>query len=294
MAPVISDDESENQPSALPSDIDLEDEEEEDMEESEVELDDDEELEDEEDIPSVSDQEDNYKLEDPDDEMDEDLELKDEEDEYSETPAPSSSRGLPLRRANKPATQSRGQPQRESRKRNFNYYEVGAEDLGDDAVDTSVSTTPRPQDSAEPLGSEDLDPDLILTDEEAEYNPANHRSRMTERQRRLEMTEELSGSDTAKKSKVPKKEVKETEEQAALRKAETARRRLDYKNKQLEEEKQDTLNKLLKRRANKVREVQDAESKDEVKLLKPRRPVVKHPALMRYTNVAGGSTLSIA
>lgn len=75
---------------------------------------------------------------------------------------------------------------------------------------------------------------------------------------------------------------KETEEQLALRKAENARKRAHYKTKQLEEEKRDTLNKLLKRRATKTREKAVDDAQETKQTLKPRRPTMEHPALVRW------------
>lgn len=219
--------------------------------------------------------EDDYKLEDP-DEIDEDLELREEDEE---TPKP---------RQRKYQTTSR-QPKRDARKQNMSYY---------DGIDEEeFETTPEPDhkmklasSSKDATRPEDLDPDLILTDEETEYNPANH-SRGSERQRKMDLESEFLELSNNKFAKKPKKE---SEEEIALRKAESARRRLDYKNKQLEEEKRDTLNKLLKRRATKVREVED--DQPESKNLKPRRPIPSHPAFIRYTNntssLQGNSTIS--
>lgn len=123
--------------------------------------------------------------------------------------------------------------------------------------------------------------------------------RMTERQRaRLEedgedeelfakMDEQLLALNrkTAKK--------KETAEQMAVRKAENARRRAHYKTKQLEEEKRDTLNKLLKRRATKTREKM-VDDLDVNQTLKPRRPAMNHPALIRWVCRPESSVLAMA
>lgn len=208
-------------------------------------------------VPSASDEEDDFQLEDPDD-MDEDLELP--EERISTKPAP-----------------------RTQRKRVVNYYQDTDE----------MEDTPEPKMPVKRSGSQrpqDLDPDLILTDEETEYNPANHASRMTERQRRTE-ADALIELDNSKKQKIKA----ETEEEAALRKAESARRRNDYKNKQLEEEKRDTLNKLLKRRAAKTKtgKIED-ETEDTSKALKPLRPYRQHPGMLRYVDGATATTLSLA
>lgn len=227
----------------------LEDEE---VYDSEIDMNDDE------DLPVLSDDEDNYNLEDP-DEIDEDLELRDEEEDAK-----------PVKKAVAISRQPR------ERKR-VNYYEnIDDEPIGDQSP-PEAAEKPIKKLKMKIQRPEDLDPDLILTDEETEYNPANHKGRLTERQRNLEFATELPLDK-------PKTVKRETEEEVALRKAENARKRLDYKNKQLEEEKRDTLNKLLKRRATKVRDVDDDESNVEVKTLKPRRPIVHHPALVRYVN----------
>lgn len=263
MAPVISEDESEQTP------IDLENEVEDDF--SDIGIDDeDEELErdldamidnnQDDEVPSLSEEEeDNYRLEDPDD-IEEDLELNEEENDDEVTKPPPVKKFL-----QQPPTR---------RKRAISYYEQ-------DNQDDDEATTPKPKPVKRTNRNQqpqDLDPDLILTDEETEYNPDNHLNRLTERQRR-------NGNNDFVQLSNDRKQKKETEEQAAIRKAENARRRLDYKNKQLEEEKQDTLNKLLKRRAVKVRDNDDIEAKDDSKhVLKPRRPMSKHPGFLRYVN----------
>lgn len=86
----------------------------------------------------------------------------------------------------------------------------------------------------------------------------------------------------------------ETAEEIANRKAENARRRADYKVKQLEEEKRDTLNKLLKRRAGKTKDKDNDDLDLKLTTLKPRRPVIQHPALTRWVCKPESSTLSIA
>ena len=121
---------------------------------------------------------------------------------------------------------------------------------------------------------------------------------MTERQR-ARLNTDVSGAiedpyfdlDVSGKKQKQKKVKEETEEEIALRKAENARKRLDYKNKILEEEKRDTLNKLLKRRATKSRETiaEDKEGsvgvdEDSKSYYKERRATLNHPALIRYVN----------
>ncbi|AMD22823.1 HHR054Wp [Eremothecium sinecaudum] len=68
-----------------------------------------------------------------------------------------------------------------------------------------------------------------------------------------------------------------TEEELQLRRAENARKRRNLSEKKLEEEKQDTINKLLKRRAGKSRsnlnqQEKDATDVDTSSFVKPRRP----------------------
>ncbi|CAH6721719.1 hypothetical protein CLIB1444_07S00892 [[Candida] jaroonii] len=226
----------------------------------------------EEEIAGISEEED-YNLEDP-DEIDDDLELKEDDDEpivpvsYSKQP-PRSKRRVTYYEED------------EMNDENEEEDEVNESDILENTPETTIIKNQRP---------EDLDPDLILTDEETEYNPENHQNRLTERQRKAQDSNFIELGN-GKKQKLKK----ETEEEAAVRKAENARRRNDYKNKQLEEEKRDTLNKLLKRRATKVRDIEE-ENKDDKHLLKPRRPVRGHPALSRYINnttqLNGNSTLS--
>lgn len=134
-----------------------------------------------------------------------------------------------------------------------------------------------------------------------QYRP--DQTKMTERQR-ARLAEEGNGTRRnddstfqemdeqllALNRKTAKKQ--ETAEELALRKAENARRRADYKTKQLEEEKRDTLNKLLKRRATKTKENEDDEVLDSKSTtLKPRRPITVHPALFSWRCGLNGSLL---
>ncbi|OBA21449.1 hypothetical protein METBIDRAFT_78406 [Metschnikowia bicuspidata var. bicuspidata NRRL YB-4993] len=190
-----------------------------------------------------------------------------------------------------------GRPVRETKKRQLTFYEE--DDLLDSdeeapAPKKRVSVKLKIPRRAAPKKEEDfLEP-------EPEYRPDV--LRMTERQRaRLaedepnEKYEELMFARMdeqllALNRKTQKK--KETAEEIAVRKAENARKRADYKIKQLEEEKRDTLNKLLKRRANKTREKEDDDESDSKQTLKPRRPVVGHAALMRWVSLSAGSVLA--
>lgn len=138
--------------------------------------------------------EEDYKLEDP-DEIDEDLELREEEEEANQP------------RQRKYQTTSR-QPKRDVRRLNMSYYDGIDDDEFDSTPEPdnrSMKVTTVRKDVTRP---EDLDPDLILTDEETEYNPANH-SRMTERQRKMDIksSEFLELGDN-KLLKKPKKRQK--------------------------------------------------------------------------------------
>lgn len=258
------------------------------LEEEDDEEEEEEEEEDDEEIPGISDDEEEIRIEDP-DEIDEDLELRDEDDD-DEVPATKVS--APIRVSGS----------RESRKRQLTYYEEDedeeeAEEVLKRATSKKSRSLPRPK-----VQPQDLDEDLILTDEEQEYNPhANpDLSKMTERQRSRYLEEidnkqeyvELNDQNNVKKGSRPRR--KETEQEELLRKAESARRRQDHKNKQEEEEKRDTINKLLKRRANKTRTVDTTEgTSDVVKVVtKPRRPISQHPALSRYINTVESSALA--
>lgn len=288
MAPVIEDSEEEDysdpateqktSKQVKSSDSDLSDgeldiEDEDDLEEDDDDLNDTARFSDGE-IP-VSEDEEAYQIDDLDD-IDEDLEFKDEEEKA------------------KPKISVSSGSSRDTRKRLSSYYE------DDEEIEKSVKSTKR----SRVQQATGLDADLILTDEEVEYNPHVNfdQAKLTSRQRAMYDDEEGDGKggqfleleDAPMKTK---KKVKETEQEAALRKAESARRRLDYKNKQLEEEKQDTLNKLLKRRANKTKEVYSKEGVlENPKMDKPIRPSLKHPALFRFVNntsaLNGNSILS--
>lgn len=259
-----------------PGELDLDDDEE---DEDEDEDDDDDEVNDtthysEGEVP-ISDDEEAYQLEDLDD-IDEDLELKDEEAE-EEVIKPSSVK-ISVNSGSASAP----------RKRVLTYYEDDeANEESNEYETVKPATTIRRVAKVQPT---DLDADLILTDEETEYNPhANlDLAKLTSRQRAM-YDEEEDGKATKffeldDNPVKPKKKKKETDQEMATRKAESARRRQDYKNKQLEEEKRDTLNKLLKRRATKTREVSKEGTVEVSKVDKPIRPSLEHPALFRYVN----------
>lgn len=193
-----------------------------------------------------------------------------------------------------------GRPKRESKKRQLALYD------DDEMMDSEEDKTPAtkrlsiklkiPRRSAAQATTRSRAEDLFT--EEEDYKPDV--LKLTERQRaRLEedSTERYEDLTFAKMDeqllslnrKTAKK--KETAEQLALRKAENARKRAHYKTRQLEEEKRDTLNKLLKRRANKTREKAVDDAPEVKQTLKPRRPTMEHPALMRWVCRADKSVL---
>ena len=156
---------------------------------------------------------------------------------------------------------------RETRKRQLAFYE-------EDEVTESEDSTPQADE---------------LSETESDYK--QDMLRMTERQRAKLLDDELEKYEELMFAKMDEQllslnrktaKKKETAEQMALRKAENARRRAHYKTKQLEEEKRDTLNKLLKRRATKTREKPSDEVPELKRTLKPRRPQAAHPALIRW------------
>lgn len=173
----------------------------------------------------------------------------------------------------------------------------------EDSTDGTETPQPGPQAARrQPLKRQrvsNVDEELILTDEEAEYDPHSNPdvSKMTERQRRRFLEEENGNSasdlfielDDLDKKNTKRKQ--ETEQETMLRKAESARRRQHLKNKQLEEEKQDTVNKLLKRRATKTRANENKEEHEEVLVLRPRRPMAEHAALSRWVSKREGEVL---
>lgn len=319
----------------------VDDESEDDIEgiDENAEEDEQEEDEEEEEEDFVSDGEEAYQLEDPDD-VDEELELHDE-------PLQPVSAPLPVNITDQRQKQTRGFPARKaqgSRKRQHTLFDEEKNDDSDEYdlnrdIGGSTLNASRNKTRRVDTPAQSIDNDLLLTDEEQEYDPHAHPDvmKMTERQRarylglddtsagpeanRADHTQkflELDGSSLAAAQGRPGTKSKETEEEAALRKSELARRRHDYKLKQLEGEKQDTLNKLLKRRATKTREVQgsgptggDGDKRAGPGLdtdpglggdegagkYKPRRPRLHHAALFRYKSKVDGSsytsTLSI-
>lgn len=184
-------------------------------------------------------------------------------------------------------------PVRETRKRQLTFYD-------EDDMESEEEPAPPKKISVKLRIPKRAAASVDATDEEHEYKPDV--LRLTDRQRaKLEddsekhedlMFARMDEQLLALNRKTAKK--KETAEQMAVRKAENARRRAHYKTKQLEEEKRDTLNKLLKRRATKTRENAVEDSLDSKQTLKPRRPTIHHPALLRWDCKAESSVLAIA
>lgn len=150
----------------------------------------------------------------------------------------------------------------------------------DDLVSDSENVIPTPA----------LDDDLLLTDEETEYTPDV--TKMTERQR-AKLENEEAGAQVQEQqhqqqllslsNDVHKRRVL-TEEENQLRKAEIARKRKNLTERNLEEEKQETINKLLKRRAGKVSAATLKEDEEVNLKEKPRRPQIEHPALFSWVS----------
>lgn len=152
------------------------------------------------------------------------------------------------------------------------------------------------EDQEQDQDEERMDDDYYESDEVATRKPDP--SRMTARQRDKYLghssSEEPDNSGKKIKSKEllslmdePTRKTKQlTDEEKQLRRVEQARKRKNFSLKKLEEEKRDTLNKLLMRRAGKVRDLNkltggeygDGEERKET----PRRPQLKHKALFRW------------
>ncbi|KAG7693260.1 hypothetical protein KL930_004138 [Ogataea haglerorum] len=118
-------------------------------------------------------------------------------------------------------------------------------------------------------------------------------ARMTERQRAKYMeaadedSERQASSELLELTNERSKKKQFTEEELQLRRLENARKRKNFTMKRLEMEKQDTLNKLLLKRADKVRNLKNLEGKEygdeePAPAEAPRRPVLVHPALSRW------------
>lgn len=154
----------------------------------------------------------------------------------------------------------------------------------DDIVSDSENVIPTPA----------LDDELLLTDEETEYTPDV--TKMTERQRaKLENEEtgvtQLQDQQLLSLSNDVHKRRVLTDEENQLRKAEIARKRKNLTERKLEEEKQETINKLLKRRAGKVSAATLKEDEEVNLKEKHRRPQIQHEAL--FTWVSKKDTLAL-
>lgn len=272
---------------------------------------DEDENEDEEDEGEEEEEEDQDIEEDLDAEIPEDLEDADDYDENDDNDAdiPSDTQDVESEDSDgineiKVAPRKSNRPMRESKRRQLTFYEE--DDLLDNEEHAPAPKkrqtkmrTPRRAASLTSLRTSRKDPDEF--DEfELEYKP--NPKKLTERQRaKLEEDPNEKYEDSiyvrmdqqllALNRKTAKRI--ETAEQAALRRAENARKRAHYKVKQLEEAKRDTLNKLLKRRANKTREKeQEVDEVEEQLTLKPRRPVIGHPSLLRWVSRPEGILLA--
>lgn len=231
----------------------------------------------------------------PDDEEDED----DENDDNDDNGIDNDDFGLEEAYLPEDSSVSRplrgSRPVRETRKRQLTFYDE------DDFMSEEEAPPPPKKVSVKLKIPKRSTASVEPTDEELDYKPDV--LRLTERQRaKLEddssekyedlMFARMDEQLLALNRKTAKK--KETAEQMAVRKAENARRRAHYKTKQLEEEKRDTLNKLLKRRATKTREKAVDDSLDSKQTLKPRRPTIQHAALSRWVCKPESSVLGIA
>ncbi|CAN3367545.1 hypothetical protein DICA4_F20846 [Diutina catenulata] len=189
-------------------------------------------------------------------EEEEEEEDDEEDDEDDSTPAP---RKLTLKIKNK---------------------RTSSEDLDEDEDEDDYEAAPKRRRAAKRVSSE------AVSEEEDAYDPDASK---TSRQRRVLEKDAMLELKDAKKPKT------KNEHEVALRKAESARRRADYKSKTEEEEKRDTINKLLKRRAAKTKDAPDQEQSEEAKsTFKPRRPMLSHPALWSYVSNKEHDTLTIA
>lgn len=227
-------------------------------------------------------------VEEEEEDEDEDAELPLELDGYESEEAYQPETAAPTR----PLRGSR--PVRETRKRQLTFYdEDDLESEEERPKPKRAATKPKParrQVYKEEFFEEEQPqkPDMLRMTERQRAKYEEEPSERWEDLTFAKMDEQL----LALNRKTQKK--KETAEQIALRKAENARRRAHYKVKQLEEEKRDTLNKLLKRRATKTREKVSETDGDTKQTLKPRRPQLQHPALSRWVNTASGSLLGVA
>lgn len=138
--------------------------------------------------------------------------------------------------------------------------------------------------SPTPFESEDFDEEEGEDEDDEEVVSKPDPAHMTERQREKYLGETGELMSLAEKPKKKKKTLNADELQ--LHKLEQARKRKNFSIRRLEMEKRDTLNKLLMKRADKVRnldKLKGQEYGDEEEEVQ-RRPQLDHPALFRWTS----------
>ncbi|CDK29121.1 unnamed protein product [Kuraishia capsulata CBS 1993] len=251
---------------------------------------------------------------------------EDEEEEEEETPIPKAKPAQASRRPARNTTQGldtslieekSGRGQRARGKPN--YAEVGYDDL----LDQDDQDDDQEDDDGTGLGDDDFEEDWESA------TPVADVSRMTGRQKAKYFgttSEEPvaepvyvippSAATATSSAAAPRPRISQellalsnepikkkilTEEEIQSRRAENARKRKNFNEKRLEEEKRDTLNKLLKKRATKVKTKSalqtEYEEEDERShrgasriLDKPRRPLMQHKALFTWRSSIKGAT----
>lgn len=169
---------------------------------------------------------------------------------------------------------------KKKKKKQEEDYDDENYDIYDEGSDDDIIPTPALDDEG-------------LTDDEQNYQPDV--SKMTERQRAKLLDEEdntlVSLSNKAHSRKIL------TAEEIELKKAENARKRKNMLEKKLDEEKQDTINKLLKRRAVKTgtrsKKLENDADLEGIQRERPRRPQLDHPALLRWTSTKESITFRV-
>lgn len=166
-------------------------------------------------------------------------------------------------------------------------------DAGTDAQDSIIDDGEEDVDEDEEDEEEDEEEEEEdEEEEEADEEEAVQAPRMTARQRDRHngTTANFGHIDIAELegSNRPKKVVLSAEEQR-IKRAEMARRRRNLSLQRLEEEKKETLDKLLKKRAKKMRgdEIDDSQKAVKSILLPP------HPAMSSWTSTKNAYTLSV-
>ncbi|GAA97454.1 uncharacterized protein L969DRAFT_91361 [Mixia osmundae IAM 14324] len=141
-------------------------------------------------------------------------------------------------------------------------------------------------------GYDDEDEDLGLDDEEEDggansdfsEDSAMTNSRMTARQRAKELGDEGETLLELPTKKPPKAKKQFTEQEMQLRKSENARKRKNLSDRKLEEEKTETINRLLKKQAGKSRGVPRATGASTPEPKEPTPLPVAVPVLRRYVS----------